>query len=146
MLTVCLPTESCHEPEMQDHWVNWNAFKARVWLSGVRDKWIVYLENAALEFERSSVKGHWITAFAEWIKRAGNWVLEHSGSEPSTDGSHEELPVHGQRDFEGPSGWSRQRWLFWKQRFRDLPGEHDEEVRKAASGAADYMDKLEKEV
>lgn len=147
------------EPEWYRKWVALNAFNARVTVHGLMDlKYMaIWTLRAALEDDHlgdssgQTVAGEGqvqevksthdinvsVVTALQWIRHAGHLIYH----------SQERLGLMGQggRRWNGQRGFSRERWDFWKSRFRFFQEQVDvsRETRIAATVAVKTMEKIE---
>ncbi|KAI1857561.1 uncharacterized protein JN550_013194 [Neoarthrinium moseri] len=84
-----------------------------------------------------------LQAASEYIIRAGENIFQRLD-----DPKFSELAFEGGPLYTGPKGVNKERWDFWKKRFRECGEALDTEsgVRQRASEAADKMEKIEQQV
>ena len=143
------PTQIDDTYEPFEQWVNFNAFAARVLESGLV-KWYhfaVWSFRDALEEKELESKDCWyyrIRAAAQWIEQSGN-MLFHSLS--NTELTERDLNnMSNGLLYQGEGGLSKERWNFWKMKFRALAKlDVSEDVKAIAIRAAEQMEEKEDE-
>jgi hypothetical protein len=143
------PTQADDTYEPFEQWVNFNAFAARVLESGLV-KWYhfaVWSLRDALEEERLESKDRWyyrIRAAAQWIEQSGN-MLFHSLSNAELTTRELNNMSNGPL-YQDKGGLSKERWSFWKIKFRALAElDISEDVKAIAIRAAEQMEEKEEE-
>jgi hypothetical protein len=142
---ICRENADSHAVAENTHWLNLNAFAARLTASQVVDLslyaiWTMRdaLETPLGEIETAS-RDQTLRAAALWIELCGERLrsLEQVWEVHPTKGD----PARGGPLYNGPHGFCGQRWEFWRERFTSL-GEEESlrvETRRVLSDAAGRM-------
>ena len=140
---------------------NYIAFAARLTQHGLADRSLYYFINdvwAALEEEpdkrakayRKQGPGFdvYVPLAGIWILLCGNVIFGHCRG----PGTPLRLAGYewgkGGKNWKGESGFSIERWIFWKKRFGEIKG-HDqasENIKEMAAGAEGAMNRIENEL
>ena len=130
-----------------EQWTNLNAFVARVSAAGMRDfsLYAIWSMRGTLETDvAADPLDNLLPASAAWILYAGKqlynsdqeWLPEPMKGDPASGG-----PL-----WDGKHGFCKERWAFWKKRFRDVEGRRDgvgRETKRIAAEAVAAMDAVE---
>jgi hypothetical protein len=139
------PRDDTYEPF--EHWVNFNAFAARLLESGLTKWWHfgVWSLRDALEEEKPRSKDLWeyrIRAAAQWIEQSRNILFRSLSTADLTERKLNHM-ANGPL-YKGRSGLSQERWKFWETKFSELAElEVSEEVKAIAIRAAKQMVEIE---
>ncbi|KAI1845540.1 hypothetical protein JX266_008398 [Neoarthrinium moseri] len=128
-------------PYDQDASIRTNSFAARLLplgLSSTRPT-----ETLQYTLEQEPCMDWDLQAASEYIIRAGENIFQRLD-----DPKFSELAFEGGPLYTGPKGVNKERWDFWKKRFRECGEALDTEsgVRQRASEAAGKMEKIEQQV
>jgi hypothetical protein len=132
-----------------DEWTSMNAFCARCnsRLAEVRFRvGPLKVLNHALEVRRrADVLDDNVPAAAVWMIYAGKWIFENEECSEEVLGVAMGDPEKARWLYEGPQGYNRERWLFWKRRFGEEAedGEVSEKTRWFARKAHEEMGRVE---
>lgn len=130
----------------QQEWVNINQFTAKLSATKVpqfnqlsRGGFVLRdtLENVSID---SKELDGLVPAAAVWIKIVGKEIYQ---SEGTMEGEYDYITS----DWKGEKGWSKARWVFWRERFTTMGKSEalSETTRDVANEAAELMKKIEKE-
>ncbi|KAI1209513.1 uncharacterized protein F4807DRAFT_460727 [Annulohypoxylon truncatum] len=134
-------------------WIDLNSFLAKL-----HQKQIVQLENYPIWELRSSLETPLssdgepatdirIRVVEEWLRQTAPRLLQDSLLSTFSDfpeGGNRGRPYRGGPLYTGESGYSLERWCFWKRRLREIRTEVDEDLRVVVDEATEYMTRAEK--
>lgn len=129
-------------------WVSLNSFAARL-LGTSTTSWTnfgLWEIRSALE-ETPSTTAHLretvLFAACEWVLHAGPVLYEESQSHRELDDHDARSLMPGELVSTGP-GFSKERWVFWRERFAVLGGQAGEDVRGRVEETVALMKELER--
>ncbi|KIY73836.1 hypothetical protein CYLTODRAFT_448442 [Cylindrobasidium torrendii FP15055 ss-10] len=112
------------EPDREErrrHWVNLNAFAARLTRTGVLnfDLYVIWAMRSALEGEcDDDGLDTAVTAAAQWIFIAGEHIYQSERQYPTAPNTGD--PACGGPLWTGQRGFCEERWILWRERFEDM--------------------------
>lgn len=114
-------------------WTSLNAFAALLLGNSVQTwhNFAIWELRGALEEEpRSNAeRDGQLQSSSEWILHAGNVLRAKKGMDQLDE--MEKRMLKGGSKFQGEPGLSDERWSFWRDRFRELGGQVEDEALKA---------------
>ncbi|CAJ2511852.1 Uu.00g074770.m01.CDS01 [Anthostomella pinea] len=139
------------QAEMDRAWVSFHAFEARVINAGLSqsETFAIWMLRAGLEEDQANSKtfDRDLMTAAVYIEYAGPTLLDRLAKSPEPRlGEQDQRMLKGGSLFSGKSGLTRERWMFWIDRFRELAEKTtDGEVKQLALHAADLIEEGSKQ-